>query len=1442
MKPLLNRWRVALAAPNDEGGYIGLIPYASLFRIMVVVIIVARVASVHYKRSELVAYLTLCALILLTVSASTIRPVRSALKPFHLLFFLDTAAISITYALSGNPRSDAYLLYALPLMTAAEEYSISQASLVLLGTIVAFAAILYTLQRDLGQITQFGALFLPRTVFLCALMASWGTVVRSLRIRERQLRDLTELNNRLSALTSLPEIVAAAIETAKKLTAAESCFIVLSGSGDERWPESTAFLDSLAQADRDKLQQSLGSLGTSTPIREIVLEVREKFPRAKSKGVLITPITANGYQFGALVLSTAWPAAARRGSIKTCSRAIASTTASSLERAQISRLWRSLVTPLSRVIGTMPSAIVSLSAELDDLMDSAVELGFTYATVSIVDEYRDRVEMLRGLNVPPGWIRRSQYTLKSNDILSYIARTADTVVLEGWDDRLNPEIFERFDHDKLIRIFCPLMSNGAPIGVLESGAPKDARNRVLGEDTIATIKNLCNNKGDSIAVHLPQTSLKQVAQIGTEITSADAASIHVYRDDELVLCGGSGKASAEFIRNNVSAFSKIHQHVSSKKAVSSFDDPRRVAAEWPDLYVLGIRAFMALPLKSDDERISGFLFLAFWRNHVFTHEELEVEAIFLRQIEAIVKNYLHLTESRTTADRAWSLSRLQTVIQSMTVRFRLNDLLSNIAQDILHALDADVVVIYEYRQESGSFMTPVVKGILRDPRQMRGRPNNYSIVMRFLKQAQVVFARDAQKDPLFNPAGDLIGFARREGIVSAAALKLFSDDASEVIGIIFVNYRSRRDFSRDDKQVMNTLASSAAIAITTARDRERAQRSVARLEREMPAIGRNPFGSSIAGQSTNKAEVLNLLLGEATAITGAELGVILWRDGKTFSSKAGTVSRPLDLTVTLPESDSMLKAMASSRHASKVLDFARHQGPYRQIISPTSRSQLAAPLFDRDTLLGLIVIEDRAVTKFSEEDRRFVEALAVQGQMIVQMIDLYGQLESQIRPQRALTQIAARFQSSTQTLETQLRLLLTGITAKEGIGFSRAILLLADGSDSELRGRLSVGALTLSEAQRTWSALETRFREASADQIFASLLNEVATGPSSPTAASPLWQQVSRLSIDGNLIGGAVTSALRTGQTLQVESDDIDPWRSALNPDDENERYTFVCCPLLWGDESLGVLIADDRFLPAERERIPESRMVSLRSFAEMTSLVILNRRLQDRSKAEAFRDLEHQLRSPLQTARSILKGLSGPRDDARKILSAVLARAARVSRSIRLYADLADGRPIRKATIRRITPRRRAVTVKHSIEEGVLLGRPLNVHLKDLSLEVFDLVEVEFDTVLLEQILGNIVDNIYKYALDDREILIEAAEYEDSILVRFVNAGILSTAEAQQCLVHGFRGQHAQQVTGEGSGLGLWIVDQVMRAHDGTASLRVESDHQVVTELVFAANAKREK
>ncbi len=63
---------------------------------------------------------------------------------------------------------------------------------------------------------------------------------------------------------------------------------------------------------------------------------------------------------------------------------------------------------------------------------------------------------------------------------------------------------------------------------------------------------------------------------------------------------------------------------------------------------------------------------------------------------------------------------------------------------------------------------------------------------------------------------------------------------------------------------------------------------------------------------------------------------------------------------------------------------------------------------------------------------------------------------------------------STLNLEEILQIILTSVTARQGLGFNRAFLLLLDPGETSLEGKIAIGPSNPEEAQRIWNSLSTQ--------------------------------------------------------------------------------------------------------------------------------------------------------------------------------------------------------------------------------------------------------------------------------------------------------------------------------------------------------------------------------
>jgi PAS domain S-box-containing protein len=167
------------------------------------------------------------------------------------------------------------------------------------------------------------------------------------------------------------------------------------------------------------------------------------------------------------------------------------------------------------------SRALSTSLDEDTLLHAVLEAVYSaldceYVVVSTVDEEARTIGTRHGIwqgqyDAFPAWIGMSQYPLDHPDILADVCRTGRTEVIEGWDDRFNREIWERFNHARFSRIFAPIQIHERVLGVVEVSYDKEVlaqRGERVGEDQVQLLAALL----DQAAVALENARLIQQSQ------------------------------------------------------------------------------------------------------------------------------------------------------------------------------------------------------------------------------------------------------------------------------------------------------------------------------------------------------------------------------------------------------------------------------------------------------------------------------------------------------------------------------------------------------------------------------------------------------------------------------------------------------------------------------------------------------------------------------------------------------------------------------------------------------------------------------------------------------------------------------------------------------------------------------------------------------------------
>lgn len=276
-----------------------------------------------------------------------------------------------------------------------------------------------------------------------------------------------------------------------------------------------------------------------------------------------------------------------------------------------------------------------------------------------------------------------------------------------------------------------------------------------------------------------------------------------------------------------------------KTAHPGFLSGRSLAKFNPKAYAAGVHAMAVYPLiinegatsgftrRSSTEAKTGALYVAFKEEHLFTEDEKDGLQLFTNLAEDAIRQAMHSMDAIHTARQ---LANLHDISRSLADEADHENLLESIAGHSLNVLAADLVLIYEYDRAQQLFLSKPATAGRREARS--GEPGVsdglYTPPLHLMNLKGTEHAGCAEKlAALYAPPGadtTCRCFVERERLVTGAAVPLCFGD--EAVGIIFVNYRRSHLFSKYELSIIETLASTAAIAIQYRRLLQGRQRAI----------------------------------------------------------------------------------------------------------------------------------------------------------------------------------------------------------------------------------------------------------------------------------------------------------------------------------------------------------------------------------------------------------------------------------------------------------------------------------------------------------------------------------------------------------------------------------------------------------------------------------------
>ncbi|MDD5504214.1 MAG: diguanylate cyclase [Candidatus Omnitrophica bacterium] len=199
---------------------------------------------------------------------------------------------------------------------------------------------------------------------------------------------------------------------------------------------------------------------------------------------------------------------------------------------------------------------------------------------------------------------------------------------------------------------------------------------------------------------------------------------------------------------------------------------------------------------------------------------------------------------------------------------------------------------------------------------------------------------------------------------------------------------------------------------------------------------------------------------------------------------------------------------------------------------------------------------------------------------------------------------------TTLNLPEILYIILSAVTSREGLGFNRAMLFLANKSRSALEGAMAIGPTNREEAYIIWNKIKEE--KLSLDKIV-DMFHRI----DSHVVRSPLNNIIKKTRVSLNGTNSVLASCMLGSVNVEAVTKSA---RAKIHDPilDELKINLFVCVPLKGKHETLGVLIVDNMIT---RKPVVKDDIRILSMFANQAGLAIENAHLYETTKFQAHTD-----------------------------------------------------------------------------------------------------------------------------------------------------------------------------------------------------------------------------
>ncbi len=366
--------------------------------------------------------------------------------------------------------------------------------------------------------------------------------------------------------------------------------------------------------------------------------------------------------------------------------------------------------------------------------------------------------------------------------------------------------------------------------------------------------------------------------------------------------------------------------------------------------------------------------------------------------------------------RLEELDALHRIMRAANSRLDLTAALQLIVETIPRVLPVDVCSIFLYEEEENRLVLAATRGL--NP-EMVGRirvPLGKGIVGTAALQGQPIAAPDAHQDPRFVFVPNL-GEEQYRSML-AVPIILFAGQ-QQLMGVLSVRTRQRREFSPREIAFLETVAGELAFALHNAR---RFQWTDARLRRKVQELSLLQELSAAVAATLDEQEVLELVVEKGGELVGAE-GTLLvrFRGGGVWEIAAARGVDPHLLWQAWRRLSTADWPRVSPVQVGDLRAEGRRYPLLERLADLGFRSALLIPLRSRREALGVLIVLTRRRHHFDEEEVGLLRAFAAEAVVALENAHLYEEVRRALHLKTILLQeLHHRVRNNLQTVAALL--------------------------------------------------------------------------------------------------------------------------------------------------------------------------------------------------------------------------------------------------------------------------------------------------------------------------------------------------------------------------------------------------------------------------------------